>query len=192
MLWDDLLIILASIAALLCDNMNKLLHKDVKLRSLWLPLYACNALYLSLACVNTLNGGTYTTIDGEPSTTTTTTTTTATSSESFLAILPCIAAIVAVMGCIRSATTTGIPQQRPPTTEYTSGLFSYMTFSYHTRLVKLALSKISLELEDVPPLRYNIISLNDPVNTLSPHTYQYTLSTHLSTHAINPPPQPTL
>ena len=157
MIWGDLLIMLTSIAALLCDNLNKLLHNDVKLRSLWLPLYACNALYLSLMCVNTMNGGTYTTVNGEPSTTTTatttTTTTTATSSEAFLAIIPCLAAIITVIGCIRSGIPRGIPQQRPPTTEYTSGLFSYMTFSYHTRLVQLALSKVSLELEDVPPLR---------------------------------------
>ena len=149
MIWLDLLVILTSIAALLCDNMDKLLHNDVKLRSLWLPMYACNALYLSLACVNILNGDTYTIIDGEPLPTTATITT----SSALFAVIPCLAAMIAVMGCIRSATTTGIPQQRPPTTEYTSGLFSYMTFSYHTRLVKLALSKISLELEDVPPLR---------------------------------------
>ena len=140
-----LVISLVYCTALLCDALNKISSKNWKIRSLWVPVYAINSLYLVLNMFrydwNNENNGNNGNNEGNGSISV------GLASATFFAVLGTFFAIIAAIG------TKPIILINPPTKEYTVGLSSYLTFSYINKdIVHLGMSKASLELEDVPGL----------------------------------------
>lgn len=122
----------ANIVVLFCDSSKKISSQNWRSKSLWIPVYFVNATFLA---VYLLVGWSSVTNRYRMA----------------------AAAALSVGGLFFSVAAAVdnkyIVLENPPTKEYTAELLSYITFSYINKdLINLALSKESLELEDVPNL----------------------------------------
>lgn len=126
---------LIAIAAIYCislfgDCLNRISSLDWKIRTLWVPVYVMNTLYLIVHIIIYKKNLSPIIVS--------------------VAIFSAGGAIFSIIGAVERRPTVLI---NPPTKEYTAGLLSYLTFSYINKdLVDVGMNKESLELEDVPGL----------------------------------------
>jgi hypothetical protein len=128
-----MVIAVVDIIALSCDSLKKISSTSLALKTVWIPVYFINTIYYMVYFVMR------------------------NSSDDLASRNLVGASFFAFCGLIFSllAATEKKPLLlvNPPTEEFRAGLLSYLTFSYINKdLVNVALTKDSLELEDVPGL----------------------------------------
>jgi hypothetical protein len=115
------------IISLGCDPLGKI-SRNWKAKSVWIPAYSMNALFLMLLAKTESND---------------------LISPTILAAIFAISALV--FSIIVAIEHKPITLKNPPPEEFTVGLFSFMTFSYiNKEIVAVRNKKESLELDDVP------------------------------------------
>ena len=158
---DDIsyLVVMATVnvVVLFCDSSKKISSQNWRSKSLWIPVYFMNAAFL---VAYMLMGW-----------------------SSITNKLRMAAAAALSLGGLFFSVAAAVDNkymvlENPPTKEYTAELLSYITFSYINKdLIDLALSKESLELEDVP-------NLIDGDSCSSVHKVDYCILTPLLLHLI--------
>lgn len=130
--WHLVVIAAIDVLSLFCDSLKKISSLSWKSKSVWIPTYAANALYLAAYFILKTNHA----------------------NDSLN--LAC-ASLFALFGLFFSITAAMVVKPKllhnPVTEEFTAGLLSYLTFSFINKsLIHVASSKGSLDLEDVPGL----------------------------------------
>ena len=130
--WHLVVIAVIDALSLFCDSLKKISSLSWKRKSVWIPTYAANAIYLAVHFISKKNYGSDT------------------------LNLAC-ASLFAFVGLFFSITAAMAVKPKlliyPATEEFTAGLLSYLTFSFINKsLIHVASNKGSLDLEDVPGL----------------------------------------
>ena len=121
------------IIALSCDSLKKISSKSLALKTVWIPVYFINTIYFVAYFVMRNSNDDFSSRNLVGA--------------SFFAFCGLLFSLVA------ATEKKPLVLINPPTEEFRAGLLSYLTFSYINKdLVNVALTKDSLELEDVPGL----------------------------------------